>query len=119
MKVWRYQDWRGYGPYIGTGLNMAYGTATYEERRDLCHTLNDTHRDCPKHPGAYADYGWRPRHDMVFGFPTEKKAMEWFRGFHRKLKACGFALVCLDVPTEKVLWGKSRRQVCFSRENAA
>lgn len=116
MKVWRYQDDRGYGPYTSMGINSVECGLISDERRDLHGDLNYAHCDCKAHPGAWDDFKYGDCKWSVFGFPSREAADAWFRGFHERLKECGFSLVCIEVPDNKVIWGKSRLQICFPLE---
>lgn len=116
MKVWRYQDARGYGPYTTVGFSHCPDGPTYHKRKDLMLDLNDDHRESPEHPGPWEDYGHTPFTSAVFGFASKELALEWFAGYNARLLECGFDLIHVEVPDEHVYKGKSGRQVFFNKK---
>lgn len=108
MKIWRYQNSRGHGPYTIPPLKEPKDIA-WDLRDDMC----EAHEDSPSHPSPWTDFYGEPPIECVFGFPSRHAAIVWFRGFHRELKRCGYVLICINVPASKVTWGLSKRQVYF------
>lgn len=105
LRVYRWEDSEGVGPYTGRGDSIftpdAIGDRTFTEKR--WPLPND---DGIEHVESNA----------VFGFSSVAQARAWFNVHERiHLRAHGFRLVVYEVQERFVSHG--RRQVCFERYN--
>lgn len=115
MIVWRVEDSMGKGPY---NRIFSKNDANYE----LLRQMRLLHSCMEKYPNAEHDdlldfivdkkqrYKWD---DIVFGFSSKEKAIEWFGVFLEDLLTADFELKQFE--TKEFQIGKSGKQLVFVR----
>jgi hypothetical protein len=112
MKVYRYENKNGCGPYQNEGME-------YENTKegDLTIALYTAHRLETGHPGWKND-GLPCDGDLVSGCKTMASLKSWFRGFGLSLEVCGYYVAVYEVDAQAVTEGISGKQLNFSINHA-
>lgn len=112
MRVWRYEDEEGLGPY-------------HSSKRDYSEPLEKMfNQHCwgkksgKSHPGWGEDFRVRMAGKFVSGCTSKAQIGNWFRGYKDVLLAEGFTLVEYEVPKEFVKVGYSGKQCRFRIDKA-
>lgn len=108
MKVYRYEDKYGTGPYFGKG-----GTDTLVG--ELCEAHNyDSHYP----PSASMNHDVRRGRDIRCGCNSYRALRSWFKGFNGRLIKEGYKIVAYDVDPRWVSRPDVQGQVVFARGGA-
>ena len=105
MKVYRWENAKGYGPYIDNNISLG-------------DTLRRRHHDTKYHPGPCQDGGLEHIYPTeVCGFRSLRQMHKWFSPDDIKLMMrYRYKLVVYDIDEEDIRFG--RKQVVFKKKEA-
>ena len=126
MIVWRCENKKGEGPYHSvpdsvTEYILWHGVpenAPTTHKMFYHHCKSRDEKGKALHPDIHNDELSPPSDDYLCGFDCSKKAGRWFRGYIKKLTIEGFYLRAYNVPDDKVIIGKSGKQIMFDKTAA-
>ncbi len=105
MIVWRFEAYRGEGPY---------GDFHDKLKQELSVELRTSHALSCRHPGPYEDGLTRflqTSPHAVFGFDSKEQVFAWFDGYWEDLLEAGFELKTFETNHYQI--GASGRQLVF------
>lgn len=108
MIVYRIENKEGKGPY----QDQSYGPLS-----KLCWSHNNSNYPdlCQDFYGLVSfDYNF----DFVFGFQSRQLYKSWFGGFITLMRSHGFKLSKYEIDPEKIIVGKSGKQIIFRKSDA-
>ena len=117
IKIYRLEYKNGKGPY-------QYHEHSHAFEEDPLYSMWNEHTTKAFHVPPRLDFekpvydGKRINQAFVFGCDTIETLHQWFQGWITKLFNFGFQLIEYELEIKDVIFGKSKNQVAFKKDNA-